>query len=31
MPDDLLTQIRVQGAVPRHVAVIRDGNGNVTA
>jgi undecaprenyl diphosphate synthase len=24
---DLLTQIRVQGAVPRHVAIIMDGNG----
>ena len=27
MPDDLLTRIRLQGAVPRHVAVIMDGNG----
>lgn len=27
MADDLLTQIRLQGAVPRHVAVIMDGNG----
>jgi undecaprenyl diphosphate synthase len=25
--DDLLTQIRLQGGVPRHVAVIMDGNG----
>jgi undecaprenyl diphosphate synthase len=25
--DDLLTQIRLQGAVPRHVAIIMDGNG----
>ncbi len=27
MPDDLLAQIRVNGAVPRHVAIIMDGNG----
>jgi undecaprenyl diphosphate synthase len=27
MPDDLLAQIRLNGAVPRHVAVIMDGNG----
>jgi len=27
MPDDLLAQIRVSGAVPRHIAVIMDGNG----
>ena len=27
MPDDRLTQIRLHGAVPRHVAVIMDGNG----
>ena len=27
MADDLLSQIRVNGAVPRHVAVIMDGNG----
>ena len=27
MSDDLLAQIKVQGAVPRHVAVIMDGNG----
>ncbi|HET7790169.1 MAG TPA: polyprenyl diphosphate synthase [Gemmatimonadales bacterium] len=27
MADDLLSQIRLQGAVPRHVAVIMDGNG----
>jgi undecaprenyl diphosphate synthase len=27
MSDDLLAQIRVQGAVPRHVAIIMDGNG----
>jgi undecaprenyl diphosphate synthase len=26
-PADLLTQIRVNGAVPRHVAIIMDGNG----
>ena len=25
--DDLLAQLRVQGAVPRHVAIIMDGNG----
>jgi undecaprenyl diphosphate synthase len=25
--DDLLTQVRLQGAVPRHVAIIMDGNG----
>jgi undecaprenyl diphosphate synthase len=25
--DDLLAQVRVQGAVPRHVAIIMDGNG----
>src|SRR5881398_3311013 len=27
MADDLLAQIRVSGAVPRHIAVIMDGNG----
>src|SRR6266704_4584813 len=27
MADDLLSQIRLNGAVPRHVAVIMDGNG----
>ena len=27
MPDDLLAQIRENGAVPRHVAIIMDGNG----
>ncbi|MGH7671834.1 MAG: polyprenyl diphosphate synthase [Gemmatimonadales bacterium] len=27
MTDDLLAQIQLQGAVPRHVAVIMDGNG----
>ena len=27
MTDDLLAQIRLQGAVPRHVAIIMDGNG----
>src|SRR5690349_6711665 len=27
MADDLLAQIRVNGAVPRHIAVIMDGNG----
>ena len=27
MSDDLLAQIRVHGAVPRHVAIIMDGNG----
>ena len=27
MADDLLTQIRLQGAVPRHISVIMDGNG----
>ena len=27
MPSDLLQQIRLNGAVPRHVAVIMDGNG----
>ncbi|MGH7700631.1 MAG: polyprenyl diphosphate synthase [Gemmatimonadales bacterium] len=27
MADDLLTRIRLQGAVPRHIAVIMDGNG----
>lgn len=27
MADDLLTQIRLNGAVPRHIAVIMDGNG----
>ncbi|HXF96375.1 MAG TPA: polyprenyl diphosphate synthase, partial [Gemmatimonadales bacterium] len=27
MADDLLTRIRLHGAVPRHVAVIMDGNG----
>src|SRR5256885_6336805 len=27
MADDLLAQIRLNGAVPRHVAVIMDGNG----
>src|SRR5207245_2101331 len=27
MGDDLLAQIRVSGAVPRHVAIIMDGNG----
>src|SRR3989475_3635349 len=27
MADDLLSQIRLDGAVPRHVAVIMDGNG----
>jgi undecaprenyl diphosphate synthase len=27
MSDDLLAQIRMQGAVPRHVAIIMDGNG----
>ncbi|HEX9703770.1 MAG TPA: isoprenyl transferase [Gemmatimonadales bacterium] len=27
MADDLLTQVRLHGAVPRHVAVIMDGNG----
>src|SRR5712692_3976855 len=27
MSDDLLAQIRLNGAVPRHVAVIMDGNG----
>ncbi len=27
MADDLLTQIRLQGAPPRHVAIIMDGNG----
>jgi undecaprenyl diphosphate synthase len=27
VPDDLLAQIRLNGAVPRHVAVIMDGNG----
>ena len=27
MGDDLLAQIRMQGAVPRHVAIIMDGNG----
>src|SRR5947199_10615735 len=27
MGDDLLAQIRENGAVPRHVAVIMDGNG----
>src|SRR6266704_3820234 len=27
MPDDLLAQIRLNGAVPRHVAIIMDGNG----
>src|SRR5437773_12543312 len=27
MPDDLLAQIRENGAVPRHVAMIMDGNG----
>ncbi len=27
MSDDLLAQIRVQGTVPRHVAIIMDGNG----
>ena len=27
MADDLLTQVRLQGAVPRHVAIIMDGNG----
>ena len=26
-PADLLSQIRVNGAVPRHVAIIMDGNG----
>ena len=26
-PDDLLTQIRLHGAIPRHVAIIMDGNG----
>jgi len=25
--DDLLAQVRVQGAIPRHVAIIMDGNG----
>jgi len=27
MADDLLDQIRIQGIVPAHVAVIMDGNG----
>jgi undecaprenyl diphosphate synthase len=27
MADALLTQIRLQGAVPRHIAIIMDGNG----
>src|SRR5258708_9130449 len=27
MADDLVSQIRLNGAVPRHVAVIMDGNG----
>ncbi len=27
MVDDLLAQVRLNGAVPRHVAVIMDGNG----
>ena len=27
MPDDLLGQVKVNGAVPRHVAIIMDGNG----
>ena len=27
MPDDLLGQLKVNGAVPRHVAIIMDGNG----
>jgi len=27
MPDDLLAQIRVNGAVPHHIAIIMDGNG----
>src|SRR5258708_38927201 len=27
MGDDLLSQIRLNGAVPRHVAIIMDGNG----
>src|SRR3989442_6644496 len=27
MADDLLSQIRLNGAVPRHVAIIMDGNG----
>src|SRR5438046_4202975 len=27
MADDLLAQIRLNGAVPRHIAVIMDGNG----
>ncbi len=27
MADDLLAQIRVNGAVPRHIAVIMAGNG----
>jgi undecaprenyl diphosphate synthase len=27
MPDDLLSQVKLNGAVPRHVAVIMDGNG----
>src|SRR5256885_6923109 len=27
VPDDLLGQLKVNGAVPRHVAIIMDGNG----
>ncbi|HEX9393008.1 MAG TPA: undecaprenyl diphosphate synthase family protein, partial [Gemmatimonadales bacterium] len=27
MSDDLLSQLKLNGAVPRHVAVIMDGNG----
>ncbi len=27
MPDDLLAEIRVHGVIPRHVAIIMDGNG----
>jgi undecaprenyl diphosphate synthase len=27
MADELLTQIRLQGAVPRHISIIMDGNG----
>src|SRR5947199_6536670 len=27
MADELLSQIRLNGAVPRHVAIIMDGNG----